>query len=60
MYEIIFRANNVLQYIENADDVNINKYTAEAKFLRAYAYFNLVRLYGAVPLVTRVVSSEEK
>ena len=60
MYEIIFRSNNVLQYIENADDVNINKYTAEVKFLRAYAYFNLVRLYGAVPLVTRVVSSEEK
>lgn len=60
MYEIIFRANNVLQYIENANAANINKYTAEAKFLRAYAYFNLVRLYGAVPLVTRVVTSEEK
>lgn len=60
MYEIIFRANNVLQYVQNADEDNINKYSAEAKFLRAYAYFNLVRLYGAVPLVTRVVNADEK
>ncbi|NOR26894.1 MAG: RagB/SusD family nutrient uptake outer membrane protein [Lutibacter sp.] len=60
MYEIIFRANTVLKYIENADATNINKYTAEAKFLRAYAYFNLVRLYGGVPLVTTVVGADEK
>ncbi|MDB4015868.1 RagB/SusD family nutrient uptake outer membrane protein [Flavobacteriaceae bacterium] len=60
MYEIIFRANNVLNYIDNADASNTNKYSAEAKFLRAYAYFNLVRLYGGVPLVTRVVGSDEK
>jgi len=59
MYEIIFRANNVLKYVDNADSGNINKYAAEAKFLRAYAYFNLVRLYGGVPLVTTVVGSEE-
>ena len=44
--------------MQDAD--NANKYTAEAKFLRAFAYFNLVRLYGAVPLVTRVVTSDEK
>jgi hypothetical protein len=60
MYEIIFRANTVLQFVENADATNIAKYTAEAKFLRAYAYFNLVRLYGAVPLVTTVVGPDEK
>ena len=60
MYEIIFRANNVLNYINKADANNVDAYTAEAKFLRAYAYFNLVRLYGDVPLVTRVVGSEEK
>ena len=60
MYEIIFRANNVLKYVENADAGNIMKYAAEAKFLRAYAYFNLVRLFGGVPLVTTVVGSDEK
>jgi hypothetical protein len=60
MYEIIFRANNVLQYVDVADSNNINRYAAEAKFLRAYAYFNLVRLYGPVPLVTTVVGSDDK
>jgi len=60
MYEIIFRANNVLKYVDNADTANIMRYTAEAKFLRAYAYFNLVRLYGGVPLVTTVVGADEK
>ena len=60
MYEIIFRANSVLSYIDNADASNIAAYTAEAKFLRAYAYFNLVRLYGPVPLVTSVVVADDK
>lgn len=56
MYEIIFRANNVLNFIDVADASNQAAYTAEAKFLRAFAYFKLVRLYGAVPLVTEVVA----
>ena len=60
MYEIIFRANSVLFYIDNADDSNVAAYSAEAKFLRAYAYFNLVRLYGEVPLVTSVVVADDK
>lgn len=59
MYEIIFRANNILDYIDVADARNQAAYSAEAKFLRAYAYFNLVRLYGPVPLVTNVVGPTE-
>lgn len=55
MYEVIFRANNILRFIDIADESNQAKYTAEAKFLRAYAYFKLVRLFGSVPLVTDVV-----
>lgn len=55
MYEVIFRANNILDFIDVADAENQAKYAAEAKFLRAYAYFNLVRLYGDVPFVTTVV-----
>lgn len=54
MYDVIFRANNILEFIAVADASNQASYTAEAKFLRAYAYFNLVRLYGAVPLITEV------
>lgn len=60
MYEIIFRANNILDFIEVADAKNQATYTAEAKFLRAYAYFNLVRLYGDVPLATAVVNPTEE
>jgi len=55
MYQVIFRANNVLNFIDIADASNQGKYTAEAKFLRAYAYFKLVRLFSDVPLVTEVV-----
>lgn len=55
MYEVIFRANNVLKYIDVASEDNQARYAAEAKFMRAYAYFNLVRLFGDVPLVTAVV-----
>lgn len=55
MYEIIFRANNVLEFIDVADASNQAAYQAEAKFLRALAYFKLVRLYGPVPLLTSVV-----
>ena len=55
MYEVIFRANNILTFIDIADANNQASYTAEAKFLRAYAYFKLVRLYSDVPLITSVV-----
>jgi len=59
MYEVIFRANNVLNFIEVADAGNQAKYAAEAKFLRAFAYFKLVRLFGDVPLVTSLVGPSE-
>ncbi len=59
MYDIIFRANNTLNFIEVADAGNQAKYTAEAKFLRAFAYFKLVRLYGDVPMVTSTVGPSE-
>lgn len=55
MYRIIFTANVVLENLENASSENANRFEAEARFLRAYAYFNLVRFYGDVPLVDRVL-----
>lgn len=45
-------------YIANAEALNDNPevaaYIAEARFLRAFAYYNLIDLYGDVPLVTMV------
>jgi hypothetical protein len=60
MYDIIFRANNILDFIDVADANNQSRYSAEAKFLRAYAYLNLVRLFGDVPLATSVVGAQDE
>ncbi|MET0463971.1 MAG: RagB/SusD family nutrient uptake outer membrane protein [Chitinophagaceae bacterium] len=35
------------------------RYTAEAKFLRAYYYFDLVRLFGNVPLFVEPIPTEQ-
>jgi hypothetical protein len=37
------------------DEALKNKYLGEARFLRAYYYFNLVRIFGKVPLITEPV-----
>lgn len=52
-YVGILRANLVLDNVPNIEmDANLKaQYVAEAKFLRAYYYFNLVKTYGDVPLV---------
>ena len=59
MYDIIFRANNIMDFIDVADASNQGRYMGEAKFLRAFAYFKLVRLFGDVPLVTEVVGAQD-
>jgi len=54
-YVGIFRANTVLDNAETIDfkDENLrNQYMGEAKFLRAWYYFNLVKIYGEVPVYT--------
>ena len=58
MYDIIFRANTVLANLEVATTKKA-QFEGEAKFVRAYAYFNLVRLFGDVPLLDRVVDPLE-
>jgi len=53
LYDAINRANIVLFYVpkvnDMADDLK-NNYLGEMRFLRALHYFNLVRLFGKVPL----------
>lgn len=52
MYQEINYCNQVLDNIPaiNMDDNLKNRYLLEAKFLRAYSYFRLVRAFGDVPL----------
>lgn len=54
-YTAISRANAVLKALEESTlDENIkNRYEGEVRFIRAYCYFNLVRLFGQIPLVTK-------
>jgi hypothetical protein len=49
-YIAIGRINNILYGI--ADSKNMQKLYAEALFLRAFLYFDLLRIYGDVPLIT--------
>jgi len=53
-YDGIYRANNALFYLEQLtiDPALKNRLIGEVKFLRALFYFDLVRCYGGVPLVT--------
>jgi len=56
LYRIIYRANLVIDRTtawtpgSDAEKAHQKQYLAEAKFLRAFAYFDLVNLWGRVPL----------
>ncbi|MBO5693097.1 MAG: RagB/SusD family nutrient uptake outer membrane protein [Tidjanibacter sp.] len=64
-YQGISRCNFALTYIptleldEAMDEAMRNRYVGEVKFLRAFYYFRLVRMYGGVPLVDFVIDSSE-
>lgn len=57
-YKLIRAANNVLEKSATVtgDQVTINRYLAEARFFRAFGYFELVKRFGDVPLVLRTLS----
>ncbi|WP_083326248.1 RagB/SusD family nutrient uptake outer membrane protein [Hymenobacter coccineus] len=58
-YRGISRCNDVLGHIDAVTMTADKKdqYTGEAKFLRAWYYYNLVRQYGGVPLRLESVAS---
>jgi len=61
LYTLIHRANTVIQ---NGPDVTDNaplrdRSIAEAKFLRAWAYFELVSQWGGVPIYTSTVTGAD-
>ncbi len=60
LFRTIFRANTVITYADNATDAGtdlVKRVVAEAKFLRGWAYLELVTGWGAVPLYTTVATS---
>lgn len=63
-YRIIHRANLVVENAEKVPDTEITeetrkRYIAEARFLRGWAYFELVSLWGGVPMITEPATSIE-
>lgn len=59
-YAVIYRTNDVLANLDVVDDPTLRaQYQGEAQFLRAMLYFNLVRLYGPVFIVTQKVGADE-
>lgn len=39
-----------------SNPTDIQKYVAEAQFFRAYTYFDLLQMYGGVPIVTKTLN----
>ena len=60
-YAGIFRANTMLGKLPDVpmDDNLKKRFIAECKFLRAFFYFDLVRLFRNIPLLTTPVSTSE-
>ena len=60
-YQGIFRANYLLTKLPLVpmDAALIDRYTAETKVLRANYYFNLVRMFKNIPLITVPMTSSE-
>ena len=56
LFQSVRHANIVIEKVPpiEMDEALKSRYLAEAKFLRALSYFDLVRIWGAVPKVTTV------
>ena len=63
LYQAISRSNSAIQNIitydnpVSADEMGFNDIAGHAYFMRAYAYFSLVRLWGDIPLWLELPSS---
>lgn len=60
-YTGIYRANIMIERTpaSNASPSLKDRVMGEAKFLRGYYHFELVKMYGDVPLVTKVLNPDE-
>lgn len=64
IYNAILKANIVMERVQDVNDPLLteerkNQIIGEALFLRAYHYYNLVNLFGGVPLVLEATSTTD-
>jgi starch-binding outer membrane protein, SusD/RagB family len=59
-FQGIGRATYALKFLPemNLPSADKDRYTGEARMLRAYFYFNLVRMFGGVPKIDKVLESQ--
>lgn len=60
----VYNANNVLDALETkggniADTALRRRFGAECRFLRAFYYFDLLRFFGKLPVIDKVMGPEE-
>ncbi|MEO8404565.1 MAG: RagB/SusD family nutrient uptake outer membrane protein [Chitinophagaceae bacterium] len=62
LYVMIHRANTVIANGPNVTDNNVvrDRCVGEAKFLRAWAYFELVSMWGPVPMSVAPIASPDQ
>lgn len=65
LYRVIYNANLMIEGLPTADAIGLedatrNEYIAASKTMRAFAYYQLVRLYGDVPLITTTSVEENQ
>jgi hypothetical protein len=64
-YQIIFKCNMIIESVRNVSDDKVlnenerKRYEAEARFLRAFCYFDLAKTFGKAPLITHVQKLDE-
>jgi len=55
----VARSNSAISQISASEIENKNRLIGEAKFIRAFSYFELVRNFGGVPLYTENLSASD-
>ena len=59
-FKLVIQANQVIKFVPEIDMDPILRasYVGEARFLRAFSYLDLVRIYGDVPIIEEVPTIE--
>ncbi|HKI44358.1 MAG TPA: RagB/SusD family nutrient uptake outer membrane protein [Balneolales bacterium] len=62
IYNTVEQCNTILDQVSNVKMASSdkNQIIGQAEFIRALCYFNLVRLWGNVPLITKAITSPDQ
>lgn len=58
-YIYIRRVNTILENAAGKTDDEIARFVGEAKFFRAYNYWKIFKIYGGVPLIDKVLKTDD-